>query len=290
MQVVKRNGKKENIDYNKIYEMVQLCCSDIENVSPSDLIMRAKIQFSDGIKTEDIQTLLIKAASEMVSDSTPNYSLVAGRLLNTDLRKKVYNKYIPNSLLSVIEDNIKNKYYTEDILKHYTYEQIELLNKYIDHSIDESYPYSSMQVWMDKYLVRNRYSGKYVETPQIALMLISMLGFAKYKKNRNKFVVSFYKNLSSGKISLPTPIMAGVRTPLKQASSCVVATTDDSLNSLNSLANTIVKYASQNAGLGIEVGRVRAEGQPVRGGLATTTGLIPFIKYLRSALKSCSQG
>lgn len=290
MQVVKRNGKKEPIDYNKIYEMVSLCCSGLENVSASDIIMSARIQFSDNITTENIQQLLIKAAAELISDQSPDYSLVAGRLLNTDLRKKVYNKYVPSSLLSIIEHNIKNKYYTEDILKYYTYEQIELLEKYINHEIDESYTYSSMQVWLDKYLVRNRYTNQYVETPQVALMLISMMGFAKYKKNRNKYIISFYKNLSSGKISLPTPIMAGIRTTLKQASSCVVGTTDDSLNSINSLANTVVKYASQNAGLGIEVGRIRAEGQPVRGGLATTTGLIPFIKYLRSALKSCSQG
>ena len=289
--VTKRSGNREPLDLNKFHKVVAWACEGINSVSASEIELRSHIQFYDGIKTSDIQETLIKAAADLISEESPGYQYVAGRLINYHLRKQVYGTYREPHLASHINTVIAAGYYDKDIKEWYSFADINTLNGYIDHKRDFSIAYVGMEQFRGKYLIRNRVTGQIFETPQMLYMLIAMVLFRNYpKETRLKWVKELYDATSTFEISLPTPIMAGLRSPQKQFSSCVLIETDDSLDSINASASAIVKYVSQKAGIGINAGRIRAIGSPIRAGDASHTGVIPFYKHFQSAVKSCSQG
>lgn len=291
IRVTKRDGSFELVDVEKYNKVVSWACEGISNVSSSMVALRSQVQFYDKIKTSDLMETSIKAAADLITEETPNYQYVAGRLINYHLRKQVYGNYIPDDLLTHIKRIIEVGYYDEEILKYYTDEEITTLDSHLDHERDYTIVYVGMEQWRGKYLVKNRVTGQIYETPQIAYMLIAMTLFREYPKaTRLKWVKDYYDAISQFDISLPTPIMAGLRTPQKQFSSCVLIETDDSLDSINATASAIVKYVSQKAGIGVGAGRIRAINSPIRSGDASHTGVVPFYKHFQSAVKSCSQG
>ena len=290
IQVVKRDGTKEDLDLNKFHRVAEFACEGLAGVSVSDLEIKSHIQFYNGIKSSDIQETLIKSAADLISEESPNYQFVAGRLINYQLRKEVYGDYEPHTLIDHYT-NVRNKgYYDKELGDSYSLEEFDQLNNYIKHERDDLLSYAAMEQMRGKYLVKNRVTGEFYETPQIAYMLISMTLFQNYTENRLKWVKDLYDAISTFDISLPTPIMAGVRTPQRQFSSCVLIETNDSLDSINATSSSIVKYVSQKAGIGIGAGSIRAIGSPIRNGDASHTGIIPFWKHFQSAVKSCSQG
>ena len=290
IQVTKRDGSKEALDLNKFHKVVAWACEGISNVSESEIELRSQIQFYNGIKTSDIQETLIKAAADLISEDTPGYQYVAGRLVNYHLRKQVYGYFnIPN-LYDHIHDVVSAGYYDADILTWYTEDELAILDGYIDHKRDFNIAYVGMEQFRGKYLIKNRATNHIYETPQMTYMLIAMVLFRNYKDDRLKWVKDLYDATSNFEISMPTPIMAGLRSPQKQFSSCVLIETADSLDSISATASSIVKYVSQKAGIGIGAGRIRALGSPIRAGDTTHTGVIPFYKHFQSAVKSCSQG
>ena len=290
IQVTKRDGSKEDLDLDKFHRVATFACEGLSNVSVSVLEMKTHIQFYNGIKSTDIQETLIKAAADLISEETPNYQYVAGRLINYNLRKEVYGQYNPYTLRGHFMSVCQANYYDTDLCNSYDHDEFKELDAYMDHDRDNLLTYAAMEQFRGKYLVKNRVTGKFYETPQMAFMLIAMTLFSKYKKDRIKWVKELYDALSTFDISLPTPIMAGVRTPQRQFSSCVLIEADDSLDSINATSSSIVKYVSQKAGIGIGGGRIRAVGSPIRDGDASHTGVIPFYKHFQSAVKSCSQG
>ena len=290
INVTKRDGTREPLDINKFHKVALHACEGLSGVSVSDLEIKTHIQFYDKIKSTDIQETLIKAAAELITEEAPNYQYVAGRLINYNLRKEVYGKYEPNHLLSHYFEVATAGYYDWGIYESYSGDDWIELSAYIDHERDNLLTYAAMEQFRGKYLIRNRVTNKFYETPQMAFMLIAMTLFQNYKKNRIKWVKDLYDAISTFDISLPTPIMAGVRSPQRQFSSCVLIETDDSLDSINATSSAIVKYVSQKAGIGIGGGRIRAIGSPIRRGDASHTGVIPFWKHFQSAVKSCSQG
>lgn len=291
IHVTKRDGRKEPLDLNKFHKVVAWACEGLSNVSESEVEIRSHIQFYNNIKTTDIQETLIKAAADLISEETPGYQYVAGRLINYHLRKEVYGSYNIPSLRDHIRNVISAGYYDKDIEEWYSADDLDTLNRFLDHERDFNIAYVGMEQFRGKYLIKNRAIGRIYETPQMTYMLIAMVLFRNYpKETRLKWVREFYDSTSNFEISLPTPIMAGLRSPQKQFSSCVLVETDDSLDSINATTSSIVKYVSQKAGIGIGAGRIRALGSPIRNGDASHTGVIPFYKLFQSAVKSCSQG
>ena len=291
IQVKKRNNELESIDLEKMHKVVFWATDGIENVSASEVEMRSHLQFYEGITTADIQETLIKSAADLISEEFPNYQYVAGRLINHHLRKAVYGSYQPCSILELVERNVKNGFYDKAVLDAYSADEWKELDAYIKHQRDENFTYVAMEQWRGKYLVQNRVTGRIFETPQMAYMMIAATLFMSYnKESRLQWVKDYYDETSLGNISLPTPVMAGVRTPQRQFSSCVLIEVDDSLDSINATSSAIVKYVSQKAGIGIGAGRIRALGSPIRNGDSYHTGVIPFYKLFQSATKSCSQG
>ena len=290
IQVTKRDGSKENLNLDKFHRVAAFACEGLGNVSVSVLEMKTHIQFYNGIKSTDIQETLIKAAADLISEETPNYQYVAGRLINYNLRKEVYGRYEPEPLLKHYIKVRDQSYYDRGVGDAYSVEEFDELDRYIDHDRDDLLTYAAMEQFRGKYLIKNRVTNKFYETPQMAFMLIAMTLFQNYTKDRIKWVKDLYDAISTFDISLPTPIMAGVRSPQRQFSSCVLIETDDSLDSINATASAIVKYVSQKAGIGIGGGSIRAIGSPIRNGDASHTGVIPFYKHFQSAVKSCSQG
>ena len=288
INVIKRNGTKEPLNLNKFHKMVEYGCQGITAVSISEIELQSQIQFYDGIKTTEIQETLIKAAAELITEDTPNYQYVAGRFINYNLRKDVYNNHEPTDLYTHVNNVISSGYYDPDILTYYTVEEFEEIDSFIDHHRDLSISYIGMEQFRGKYLIKNRVTKQFYETPQMAFILIPMILFRNYpKETRIKWVRDFYDALSTFEISLPTPIMGGLRSTQKQFSSCVLIETDDSLDSINATTSAIVKYVSQKAGIGIGGGRIRSIGSPIRNGDASHTGVIPFYKLFQSAVKSC---
>jgi ribonucleoside-diphosphate reductase alpha chain len=291
IEVVKRDGRREALDIEKLHKVVTFACDGIAGVSASEVEIHSQIQFFDGIKSADVQETLIKSAADLISEETPNYQWVAGRLINYHLRKMVYGQFDPTHLYDHVVKNIDRGFYDAEILEKYTKAEFNKLNGYIKHSRDDSLTYAAMEQFRGKYLVQNRVTKEIFETPQMAYMLIAMTLFQNYPKDtRIKWVKDYYDAVSTFDISLPTPVMAGVRTPQRQFSSCVLIETDDSLDSINASTSSIVKYVSQKAGIGIGAGRIRALGSPIRSGDAYHTGVIPFYKMFQSATRSCSQG
>ena len=291
IEVVKRDGRREALDIEKLHKVVTFACDGIAGVSASEVEIHSQIQFFDGIKSADVQETLIKSAADLISEETPNYQWVAGRLINYHLRKMVYGQFEPINLYEHVVKNIDRSFYDAEIIEKYTKAEFNKLNGYIKHSRDDSLTYAAMEQFRGKYLVQNRVTKEIFETPQMAYMLIAMTLFQNYPKDtRIKWVKDYYDAVSTFDISLPTPVMAGVRTPQRQFSSCVLIETDDSLDSINASTSSIVKYVSQKAGIGIGAGRIRALGSPIRSGDAYHTGVIPFYKMFQSATRSCSQG
>ena len=291
IEVIKRDGTREPLDIEKLHKVVTFACDDISGVSASEVEIHSQIQFFDGIKSSDVQETLIKSAADLISEETPNYQWVAGRLINYHLRKMVYGQFEPWHLMDLVKKNVDLGFYDSAILEAYTKAEFNKLNKYIKHDRDDTLTYAAMEQFRGKYLVQNRVTKEIFETPQMAYMMIAMTLFQSYdKEERLKWVKDYYDAVSTFDISLPTPVMAGVRTPQRQFSSCVLIETDDSLDSINASTSSIVKYVSQKAGIGIGAGRIRALGSPIRSGDAYHTGVIPFYKMFQSATRSCSQG
>ena len=289
--ILKRDGSREELDLEKMHKVVFYACNEVAGVSASQVELNSHLQFYNGIESANIQETLIKAAADLISEETPNYQWVAGRLINYHLRKIVYQSFEPPHLNDIARKNVDLGYYDKSFFSVYSTEEIDQLNNYIKHDRDENITYVGMEQFRGKYLVQNRVTGEIFETPQIAYMMIAATLFANYpKETRLKYVKEYYDAISNFDISLPTPIMAGLRTPQRQFSSCVLIETDDSLDSINATSSAIVKYVSQKAGIGIGAGSIRSIGSPIRNGDASHTGVIPFYKLFQSSVKSCSQG
>jgi ribonucleoside-diphosphate reductase alpha chain len=290
LKVTKRDGRLEELNVDKIHLVLEWACEGLNDVSVSAIEMASHIQFYDGIKTRDIHETMIKAAADLISEESPDYQYVAGRLVNYQLRKEVYGDYDPPELIEHIKRVVELGFYDHLLLKRYSEKDWKILGEHIDHSRDNKLTYAAMEQLRGKYLVKNRTTGEIFETPQMANMLIAATLFASYKKERLKWVKDLYDALSNFDISFPTPIMAGARTPQRQFSSCVLIETDDSLDSIYATATAIGKYVSQKAGIGIGAGSIRAIQSPIRSGDTAHTGVIPFYRLFQSAVKSCSQG
>ncbi|WP_432698521.1 class 1a ribonucleoside-diphosphate reductase subunit alpha [Marinobacterium sp. YM272] len=291
LMVTKRDGRRESIDLEKIHRVIIWAAEGLENVSVSQVELKAHLQFYDGIKTSDIHETLIKSAADLISEEAPDYQYLAARLAIFHLRKRAFGTFEPPHLYDHVVKLVEDKRYDQHLLTDYTREELDELNTYLDHSRDMNFSYAAVKQLEGKYLVQNRVSGDVFESPQLLYMLVAACLFSGYdKESRLDYVKRFYDATSLFKLSLPTPIMAGVRTPTRQFSSCVLIETDDSLDSINATAAAIVKYVSQRAGIGINAGRIRALGSPIRNGEAFHTGCIPFYKHFQTAVKSCSQG
>lgn len=291
LKVTKRDGSQESLDLEKIHKVVTWAAEGLNNVSVSEVELKAHLQFFDGIETSAIHETLIKAAADLISEETPDYQYLAARLNIFHLRKKAYGRFEPPALLDHVKKLVATERYDRHLLEDYSEEEFAAMDAFIDHSRDMNFSYAAVKQLEGKYLVQNRVSGEVFESAQFLYVLIAACLFADYDKERRlDFVRRFYDAVSTFKLSLPTPIMAGVRTPTRQFSSCVLIEAGDSLDSINATASAIVKYVSQRAGIGINGGRIRALGSPIRGGEAYHTGCIPFYKHFQTAVKSCSQG
>jgi len=289
--VTKRDGEREPLDLDKIHRVITWAAEGLQNVSVSQVELRSHIQFYDGIKTEDIHETIIKAAADLISKETPDYQYMAARLAVFHLRKKAYGQFEPPKLYDHVVKMVEDNRYDAHILADYSKEEIDLIDSFIDHSRDMNFSYAAVKQLEGKYLVQNRVTGEIYESAQFLYILVAACLFANYPKaTRLDYLRRFYDAVSLFKISLPTPIMSGVRTPTRQFSSCVLIECGDSLDSINATSSAIVKYVSQRAGIGINAGRIRALGSPIRNGEAFHTGCIPFYKHFQTAVKSCSQG
>ena len=289
--ITKRDGRLEPIDIDKIHRVVTWAATGLKDVSVSEVELKANIQFYNGIRTDDIHCTLIKSAADMISESNPGYQHLAARLAVFRLRKLAYNDFEPPHLFEHVKKLADAGKYDRHIIEDYSREEFDELNACLKHERDMDFSYAAVQQLEGKYLVQNRVSREIYESPQMMYMLIAMCVFSRYPKNtRLDYVKRFYDAVSTFKISLPTPIMSGVRTPTRQFSSCVVIECGDSLDSINATTSAIVKYVSQRAGIGINAGRIRGLGSEIRGGEAKHTGCIPFFKMFQAAVKSCSQG
>lgn len=291
LKVSKRDGHQETLNLDKIHKVVTWAAEGLNNVSVSEVELRAQLQFYDGIQTAEIHETLIKAAADLISEESPDYQYLAARLSIFHLRKKAYGRFTPPALYDHVKAMIADGRYDEHLLSDYSVEDYAAMEEFIQHDRDLNFSYAAVKQLEGKYLVQNRVTGQVYESAQFLYILIAACLFAHYsKEERLGYIKRFYDASSTFKISLPTPIMAGVRTPTRQFSSCVLIESGDSLDSINATANAIVKYVSQRAGIGINGGRIRALGSPIRGGEAFHTGCIPFYKHFQSAVKSCSQG
>ena len=289
--VTKRNGKKEPIDLEKIHKVIAWAADGLDNVSVSQVELKSHIQFYDGIKTSDIHETIIKSAADLISEETPDYQYLSARLAVFHLRKKAYGQFEPPKLFDHVVNMVETGKYDQHLLADYTQAEFEYMEEFLEHKRDLDFSYAAVKQLEGKYLVQNRVSGKIYESAQFLYILVAACLFAKYPKDtRLSFVKGFYEAISTFKISLPTPIMAGVRTPTRQFSSCVLIECGDSLDSINATSSAIVKYVSQRAGIGVNAGRIRALGSTIRNGEAFHTGCIPFFKHFQTAVKSCSQG
>jgi ribonucleoside-diphosphate reductase alpha chain len=291
IQVAKRNGDREPLNLDKLHKVVFWATQGITGVSASEVEIKSHLQFYNGIKTTNIQETLIKSAADLISEDTPNYQYVAGRLINYNLRKEVYGDFTPWHIKRIVEQNVNSGFYDPELITEYSDDDWEKINSFVKHERDEQLTYAAMEQFRGKYLVQNRVTKQIFETPQVAYVLIAATLFSQYPKDsRMSWIKDYYDAISTHQISLPTPVMAGVRTPQRQFSSCVLIETGDSLDSINATTASIVKYVSQKAGIGIGASRIRAIGSPIRNGDAYHTGVIPFYKLFQSATRSCSQG
>jgi ribonucleoside-diphosphate reductase alpha chain len=290
-KVVKRNGLIESLDLDKMHLMVEEACKGLAGVSASQVEMTSGIQFYNGISTQEIQEILIRSASDLINLDHPNYQYVAARLLLFAVRKQLYGRM---KELPTLEDHIftcvNAQVYDSEIFNKYSKEEIERVNSWIDHDRDYLFTYAGLRQVVDKYLVQDRSTGGVYETPQFMYMMIALTIFAEYpKETRMSYVRRYYDAISKHKINIPTPIMAGVRTPLRQFASCVLVDTDDTLDSIFSSDMAIGRYVAQRAGIGINAGRIRGINSKIRGGEVQHTGVVPFLKKFESTVRCCTQ-
>lgn len=291
IQVTKRDGDREQLDLEKIHKVITWAAEGLDNVSVSEVELKSHIQFYDGIKTTDIHETLIKSAADLISAQTPDYQYLAARLAIFHLRKKAFGQFEPPRLYRHVVKLVEEKKYDQHLVNDYSEAEFDHMEAFVDHSRDMTFSYAAVKQLEGKYLVQNRVTGQYYESPQMLYVLIGASLFAGYpKETRLDYIERFYHAVSTFRLSLPTPIMAGVRTPTRQFSSCVLIECSDSLDSINATSSAIVKYVSQRAGIGINAGNIRALGSPIRAGEAFHTGCIPFYKHFQTAVKSCSQG
>lgn len=291
IMVSKRSGCLEYFDIDKIHRVLVWASEGLEDVSISQVEIASKLQFYDRMPSTEIHETLIKASADLISDVTPDYQYLAARLAMFNIRKVAYGSFEPPHLYEHVQKLVEMGRYHKDLLVDYDKDDYDAINEFIDHTRDMNFSYAAVMQLEGKYLVQNRVDKQVFESPQFLYILVAMCLFATYPKERRlDYIRRFYDAVSTFKISLPTPIMSGVRTPSKQFSSCVLIECDDSLDSINATTSAIVKYVSQRAGIGINAGRIRAINSPIRGGEARHTGCIPFYKLFQAAVKSCSQG
>lgn len=291
LMVTKRDGRKEPIDLEKIHKVLMWAATGLDTVSVSQVELSSHLQFFEGISTSDIHETLIKSAADLISEEAPDYQYLAARLSVFHLRKKAFGDFEPPHLFAHVQKMVGDKRYDQHLLEDYTEAEFNEMNDYLKHDRDMNFSYAAVKQLEGKYLLQNRVTGEIYESPQQLYMLVAACLFSKYpQETRLDYIKRFYDACSEFKLSLPTPIMAGVRTPTRQFSSCVLIETGDSLDSINATSSAIVKYVSQRAGIGINAGRIRALGSPIRNGEAFHTGCIPFYKHFQTAVKSCSQG
>lgn len=291
IMVEKREGYLEPLDLEKIHKVLNWAAENLVGVSVSEVELKSQLQFSDKIKTEDIHETLIKTTADLINERTPDYQYMAARLAIFHLRKKAYKGFTPPHLYNHVKKMVEKDLYDKELLQKYSESEFDEMNGFIDHLRDMNFSYAAVKQLEGKYLVQDRVNNKIYESPQFAYVLIGAVLFSEYPiSTRMSYVKRFYEAASTFKISLPTPIMAGVRTPTRQFSSCVLIETSDTLNSITGTAAAIVKYVSKRAGIGIGGGAIRAIKSKIRGGEAEHTGVIPFYKHFQTAVKSCSQG
>jgi len=292
INVTKRNGRgKESLNIEKIHSMVGFATEGITGVSASHVEMNSGLQFFDGISTDDIQQILIKSANDLISLDSPNYQFVAARLLLFSLRKNLFHRLWEHpKFIDHINKLIDLGLYDKGILENYTEAEVDRMGMWIDHERDYSFTYAGLRQVIDKYLVQDRSTGEVYETPQFMYMMISATLFAKYpKESRLQYVKKYYDAISRFRINIPTPVMAGVRTPLRQFASCVLVDSDDTLPSIFSSDMAIGRYVAQRAGIGINAGRIRGINSKIRGGEIQHTGVIPFLKKFEATVRCCTQ-
>ena len=292
ISVVKRNGRgKESLNIEKIHQMVEYACEDITQVSASSVEMNSGLQFYDGISTNEIQQILIKSANDLITLENPNYQYVAARLLLYSLRKQLFHKMWDHPhIFTHVQNNIEKGVYDKEILNWYDKKDFDRMENWLNHERDYTFTYAGLRQVIDKYLVQDRSTGQIFETPQFMYMMISATLFSQYPKNkRMSYVKKYYDAISRFKINIPTPVMAGVRTPIRQYASCVLVDVDDTLPSIFSSDMAIGKYVAQRAGIGINAGRIRGINSRIRGGEVQHTGVIPFLKKFEATVKCCTQ-
>ena len=290
-KVVKRSGDNEPLDLNKLHLMVEEACRDLSGVSASQVEMQSGIQFYDGITTAEIQEILIRSASDLIDLDNPNYQFVAARLLLFSVRKSLYGRVQDHpNFVEHIKNCVNVGVYDPEILTNYTEDELNRLGNYIQHNRDYLFTYAGLRQVVDKYLVQDRSSGQVYETPQFMYMMIAATIFARYsKETRLSYIKRYYDAISKHKINIPTPIMAGVRTPLRQFASCVLVDVDDTLDSIFSSDMAIGRYVAQRAGIGINAGRIRGINSKIRGGEVQHTGVVPFLKKFEATVRCCTQ-
>ncbi len=292
INVKKRNDRgTEPLNIDKIHEMVEYACEDITGVSASQVEMRSGLQFYDGISTEEIQEILIKSTADLVDLNNPNYTYVASRLLLYSLRKQVIRKLWDHPhFYEHVKKVVDLQLYDKEILSHYQRKDFDRMENWLNHNRDYDFTYAGLRQVLDKYLVQDRSTNVIYETPQFMYMMIAATLFAKYPKERRmSYVKKYYDAISTFKINIPTPVMAGVRTPLKQYASCVLVDIDDTLPSIFSSDMAVGRYVAQRAGIGINAGRIRGINSRIRGGEVQHTGVIPFLKKFEATVKCCTQ-
>ena len=293
IKVRKRDGSTESLNLDKIHSMVECACGGLSGVSPSQVEIQSGIQFYDGITTNEIQEILVRAASDLIDLDAPNYQYVAARLLLFGLYKQVFGNDWKNGFPPVMDHlyyGIVTGVYDKELMGRYSTEEWEKIDSYVDHDRDYLFTYAGLRQVVDKYLVQDRSNGNLFETPQYAYMLVAATIFAEYPQaTRLSYVKRYYDAISKHKINVPTPILAGVRTSLRQFASCVLVDIDDTLDSIFSSDMAIGKYVSQRAGIGINSGRIRALNSKIRGGEVSHTGVIPFLKKFESTVRCCTQ-
>lgn len=288
--VTKASGKKELFDADKINKVVDWACEDFPEVSPSEICMNANISLYEGIPTDIIHETLVKSAADLISEEEPDYQIPAGRLLMLKLRKEAYGTHNPPALLEHVKEMISLGWYSQEILEFYTEDEINYFDEHINHELDFSFPYVAARAFQDKYLVSVKKTGMVLETPQTAYMLVGMMLHCNEKVDRNTHVLNFYKAVSNGELSLPTPIIAGVRTPVKQYSSCVLIEAGDDIHQIFNANTAQAFYTAQRAGIGVNLGMIRGEGAPVRGGSTIHSGVVPIARMFQEGLNWVAQG
>jgi ribonucleoside-diphosphate reductase alpha chain len=290
IRVKKRDGQLEPLDINKIHFVVEEACEELPGVSASLIEMHANIQFYDGMSSKDIQHILVRSANDLITLENPNYQYAAARLLSYDIRKEAHGQYEYIPLLKLIMRNIRQGVYDKGIIDKYNMTEIKKLNTWIRRDRDLNFTYAGLRQIVDKYLVQDRSSGQLYETPQDMYMMIAATLFADYPKNRRMtYVKKYYDAISTHKINIPTPVMSGVRTPIRQFASCVLVDSDDTLSSIFSSDMAIGLYVARRAGIGINSGRIRGINSKIRGGEVQHTGVIPFLKKFESTVRCCTQ-